>query len=56
MDPFVVHQPLLFKQNTTCIRGVILYSAWSGMAGCVHPAMTNVIAVASTVSSTSIAA
>jgi len=51
MDACVVHQPLRFKQITVCIRGAFLLTAGSGMAGCVHPAMMNVIAAAGAVSS-----
>ena len=56
MDTFVVHQPLRFKQDTICIRGVFLPTAGPGMAGCTHPAMMNLIAAAGAVSSVRTAA
>ena len=44
MDTLAVHRPLRFRQIAICVRGVFLPAAGSAMAGCVHPAMVNVLA------------
>ena len=44
MDTSVIRQSLLFEQDTICIRNVFLPDAALSMAGCVHPAMMNVLA------------